>query len=326
MPARQEPMERLAATDPLPDAERLTPEERREADALLARLLATPPASPAGRSHVRPRLRRRALGVAAAAGAALVAFAAVNVLESDTPGPNVVELAVAAVSHDDAIYHVLDSRRARSFGPGSRPGDNRTVYFESWHTTDGRQHQKFFAARGDHRGRLVGEYAGRRRPGRRGGPMLTWDARTNTITSIRFGSSRGSRGAPGLDQFAGPAAQLRALEAEGRLRSAGTVEVGGRRAYRLVSDTERLSGGVRERSEFVVDAETYLPLSSRYRAAGPENGYELITRYLVYERLPLDSRGKAKLDLDPHPGANCAPHAGEIMGRGTLGFPNPCAR
>jgi hypothetical protein len=315
-------MERLAAVDPLPDAERLSPEEQREADALLALLLGTPLPSPAA----RPRLRRRALVVAATACVALVAFAAVNLLDSDAPGPNVVELAVAALNDDDAVYHVLDRRRVRSFGPGSLPRDNRTVYFESWHTTDGRQHQKFFAGRGDHRGKLYGEFAGRRIPGRRGGPMLSWDARTNTISSIRFGSSRGSRGAPGLDQFAGPAAQLRALEAQGRLRSIGTVEVGGKRAYRLVSDTERVRGGVKERSEFLVDAETYLPLASRYRTEGPENGYELLTRYLVYERLPLDSRSEAKLDLDPHPGAKCAPLADEIMGRGTLGFPNPCAR
>jgi hypothetical protein len=319
-------MERLAAADPLPGAEQLSFEEQHEADELLARVLAAP-ASRQRHTVLRPRARRWALAAVATACVVLAAFAAGNLLDEDAPGPNVVELAVAAVSDDDAVYHVLDRRRARSFGPGSLPSDNRTVYFESWHTTDGRQHQKFFASRGDHRGRLVGEYAGRRAPGRRGGPMLTWDARTNTITSVRFGTSRGSRGAPGLDQFAGPAAQLRALEAQGRLRSAGTVEVGGRRAYRLVSDTARVSGGVRERSEFLVDAETYLPLASRYRQAGPENGYELITRYLVYERLPLDSRSEAKLDLDPHPGAKCAPHAGEIMGRGgSLGFPNPCAR
>jgi hypothetical protein len=35
-------MERLTAADPLPHAERLSPEEQREADVLLTRLLDTP--------------------------------------------------------------------------------------------------------------------------------------------------------------------------------------------------------------------------------------------------------------------------------------------
>jgi hypothetical protein len=52
----------------------------------------------------------------------------------------------------------------------------------------------------------------------------------------------------------------------------------------------------------------------------------MFTRYVVYARLPLNARSRAKLDLDPHPGARCAPGADKIMGRGTLGFPNPCAR
>jgi hypothetical protein len=38
----RDPMEMLAAADPLRDGEQLTPEEEREAEALLARLLATP--------------------------------------------------------------------------------------------------------------------------------------------------------------------------------------------------------------------------------------------------------------------------------------------
>jgi hypothetical protein len=325
MSPNQDLMERLAAADPLPAAERLSADQQRDADSLLDRLLAAPVA-PERRRAAGPR--RWALAGAATACAALVAFAAVNLLDSDAPGPNVVELAVAAVSHDDAVYHLVERRSVRASGHGSLPRDNGSIYVESWHTTDGRQHQKWFKSRGGRKGKLVGDWAGRRAPGRLGGPMLMWDGVTNTITSIRFGRSPGSRGAPSLDPFGDPGEGLRALEAQGRLHVAGTVDVDGRRAYRLTSGTvEGVIADNRERVEYLVAAETYLPLASRYTEIGDTgNRTELSTRYLMYERLPLGESTLGLLYLDPHPGAECAPGAGQTMGRGTLGFPNPCAR
>ena len=115
---------------------------------------------------------------------------------------------------------------------------------------------------------------------------------------------------------------------QGRLRVAGETEVDGRRAYRLTSGfVAGFARGSEERVEFVVDAETYLPLSSRF-SQHFRNGdsFELRTRYLVYQRLPLDKRSLAQLDLDPHPGAKCGPDSDKVMGRGSFGFPNPCAR
>jgi len=158
--------------------------------------------------------------------------------------------------------------------------------------------------------------------------MLIWDGRTNTIRSSRFGRSPSSRGAPYLDPYGDPGAGLRALETQGRLRVAGTVSFHGRPAYRLASgDVKGIVPGRTESIEYVVDAETYLPLASRFTDVG-ESGdeIEISIRYLVYERLPLNARTREQLDLDPHPGAKCDPQAGEIMGRGSLGFPNPCAR
>ena len=84
MPTHEQLMERLAAADPLPDAERLTPDERQEADELLSRLLATPP-EPAPPAPARRPRRRWAFAAAAATCTALVAFAAVNVVDSDGP-------------------------------------------------------------------------------------------------------------------------------------------------------------------------------------------------------------------------------------------------
>jgi hypothetical protein len=322
MRATKDLMERLAAADPLPEAERLTPDEQRDADELLARLTATP-VSPHPRPALRPSGRRWTLVAAGIAGAAIAAFAAAILLDSDAPGPSVVELAVAAVSRDDAVYHSVE--RTRMIGRGF--GD-RTYYTESWHTTAGRHHQRMYAARGGRRGRQLFDQAGRRTPGRRGGPALVWESRRNKIQGMRVGWSDRSRGAPALDPFADPAAALRAFEAQGRLRLAGRTTVDGTPAYRLVSGyVDGFFRGTKERIVYVVDAETYLPLA--VRDSHRRNGRRLLEvtiRYLVYERLPLNDRTRAKLALDPHPGAKCARGADKILGGGSLGFPNPCAR
>jgi hypothetical protein len=72
MAPKTDVMERLAAADPLPDAPPLGPEQQREADALLAQLLAAPVENGAG-SRPHPRLARRPRLVALAA-TALLAF------------------------------------------------------------------------------------------------------------------------------------------------------------------------------------------------------------------------------------------------------------
>jgi hypothetical protein len=317
----QDLMERLVAADPARDAERLTPEEQREAEALLARLLATPRGSGAQARDARRRVSRRALGAVGAACAAAVAFAAIDLLDSDAPGAGIVEKAVAAVTRDDAVYHVV----ARQTASGAT-GPAWTLQSESWHTSDGRMHRKLFAVRGERRGRLLDEFAGRRLPGRDGGPALRYDPRENTIMEMGFGRAPDADAVPDIDQFGDPGAQLRAFQEQGRLRLAGTTRVGGRRAYRLVSDsTTRWRGFAFERVEYLVDSETYFPLSQRVSArVDAEPTYRLFTRYLVYERLPLDARSRAQLDLDPHPGARCSPFAGELRGDRGVGFPNPC--
>jgi hypothetical protein len=320
----RDPMEMLAAADPLRDGERLTPEEEREADALLTRLLVTPagPGTEERRAR-RPRPRRWAFAAAGVACSAAAAFAAINLVDSDGPGPGVIEKAVAAVTRGDVVYHVL--QRTQPTATGS-PEGGQTVYTESWHTTDGRVHAKTFAADGSGRGRLLVEFAGRRRPGRTSGPALQYDPTENTITESGFGRAPDADAVPDIDPFGDPAAQLRALQEQGRLRLAGTTQVGGRRAYRLVSDsTTRWRSFAFERVEYLVDSETYLPLSQRVSArVDSERTYRLVTRFLVYERLPLNERNRALLDLDPHPGAKCSDYAHELTGERGVGFPNPC--
>jgi hypothetical protein len=318
MSPRQDLMETLSAADPVAGAEALTAEQQREADALLERLLVSS-------EEPGPTRRRRwpQLAVASAL-LAVVAFAAASLLGSDDgPAPSVVARAVAALTQDDAIYHAevtLDYPASRMPGPRGKP------YFETWHTTGGRMRQRAFVEKHGRKGRLLGEFAGQLRPGRRGGPALAYDARENRIFEMGFGFDPSAKGAPGVDPF-DPGRSLRELQAEGRLRVAGRVEVDGKPAYRLVSGTVSGPGHSVQRSSLLVDAETYLPREQRLFIRAP-NGetYRVRHRYLVYERLPLNDKTESLLDFDPPPGARCAPGTDKLIRKGSLGFPNPCAR
>lgn len=322
MSQRRDLMERLVAADPAPDAEQLNAAEQNKADALLRRLLdsSAPPVVPPRRAGPL-RWRRWMLVAAGAACSVLAAVAAIDLLDSDAPGAGVVEKAVAAVSEEDAVYHVL----RRTLVPGEfLSGESRTVYSESWHTTNGRKHEKLFLGRAGRRGRLGFELAGQRRPGRTSGPALRYDPASNTIYRSGFGQAAGENDPPYIDPYADPGISLRALEQQGRLRLTGTTKVGDRRAYRLASEPSG-SPPERERVEFLVDAKTYLPLAeTRWWRVASGRTHRFATRYLVYERLQLDARSRAQLDLDPHPGATCATGAGKLRTDRPLGFPNPC--
>lgn len=307
MRRQDELMERLAAADPVRDREPLTPEAQRGADAMLARLLATPVTEPR-----RPRVRPRALAVAGAACVALAVFVAINLLGSKAPGPSVVDRAVAAVTRG-GVYHVVERMTVR--GPG-RPAE---IDSESWYTHDGRLHRTAFTTRGGKR-QLAEDLAGRRRPGRLSGAALRWDPSANTIEESGFAEGGG---VPFLDPFTDPGERLQALEKQGRLRVAGTTSVDGKRAYRLVSGKVPVDKDQAE-VEIAVDAKTYLPLTQRLTlttAAGPK--VVAVTRYSVYERVALNEKTERSLALDRHAGAKCSEGAHELTEK-SLGYPNPC--
>lgn len=313
-------MERVGAANPVTDANRLSPDDEREADALLERLLATP-----ADGVVRERSSWRPWPQLAVATAlvAVVVFAALSLLDSDDGAtPGIVEKAVAALTQPDAVYHAVYIGRMRST---EFPEEHANPYVETWHTTAGRLHWRTYAEKDGRRGRLLGDFAGQRRPGRLGGPALTYEARTNLIYESGFGRAPGT-GAPGVDPF-DPGRSLKELEAEGRLRVAGEVEIDGRRAYRLVSDEFTSSGGRVQRSEILVDAETYLPREQRLfdRTANGKTTL-VVWDYLKYERLPLNTKNSGLLDFDPPAGAKCRPGTERLERKGSLGFPNPCAR
>jgi hypothetical protein len=304
-----DPLERVAQADPLPEAERLTPDEQREAETLLASVLAEP---------VEPRRRPlspRPWVAAAAAGCALVlVLVAGGLFDDDTSGADVIARAVAAVSEDDAIFHIVERTTLRS-----PRGGRDSALKEAWYAPDGSAHEKYFEVRDGRRGPLVGETAGvlpSSPSGRRGGPVDIYNARTNEILRTRWSTTR-IPAAPTLDPGGDPGARLRELERSGDLRLAGTSELDGRDAYRLVSGPVRgFDPGSVDRYEYLVDAETYQPLSLRLVSRTDGRALEMATRFLVYESIPFDARAKRLLDLDPHPGARVRYGAGrEPSGR-----------
>jgi hypothetical protein len=314
----QDLMERLGAAGPATRTNVPTDEHDRAADALLARLLDTPvDPGPA-------RLRRRWVQLAAASAVvAVAAFAALSILDTDDgPGPNVVANAVAALTQKDAIYHAVSVGHMRTSG---RPEDQASLFQETWHTTSGRMRSKSYASKQGRKGRLLSEIAGQRRPGRLGGPALLYEARRNTIFPSGFGRTQ-ARTVPNADPF-DPGRSLRQFQAEGRLRVAGEVEVGGKRAYRLESGVEDVAGGARQRTVIIVDARTYLPLEQRLFSRAP-NGMtaRAVFRYLTYERLPLNGETSSLLDLHAPANAKCSQGTSPLIRKGSLGYPNPCAR
>jgi hypothetical protein len=300
----QDLIQRLRDADPLPDAERLTAEEQRDADALLARLTAEP---------VTPRARPRVRGWALAAGVACtlaLVLGAVSLLDGDEGGPGVADRAVAATSDPTAIYHTVWIGHATV--PDAEDSSPPPAWFETWDAPDGSTHQKQFTVVHGQRGELRGEMAGRLRPkgrGRFGGPLSTYDARDNTIRHTRFGRSPLRGAPPTLNPSSDPGRSLKALQAEGRLRLAGRARVGDRDAYRLVSGPVPgfVKGSV-DRYEYLVDGETYYPLLVHFRSGD----FRITVRYLVYERLPFDAAHRKLLELDRHPGAK------EYLRDGTL--------
>jgi len=292
----QDLIERLRDADPLPGAEQLAPEQQREADLLLARLVAEPVAA-----RPRPRPRRRWVLAAGVACTLALVLAVVGLLDDDGGAPGVAELAAAAVSDETAIFHTVSIARATV--PDAEDPSPPAVWIESWDAPDGSMHQKLFRVVDGGRGKLRAEMAGRLRPktkGRFGGPLVTYDARDNTIRHTRFGRSPIRGAPPTLSPDSDPGDTLKALEAQGRLRLAGKTRVGDRDAYRLVSGpVPGFAKGSVDHYEYLVDSETYYPLVARFWS----DDFRVTTRFLVYERLPFDAGHRKLLKLDPHPGA-----------------------
>jgi YD repeat-containing protein len=183
-----------------------------------------------------------------------------------------------------------------------------------------------YAAEGGDRGQLLAESTWDGTVG------YSFDARSNSLAVTRARGPRDGdrprphpRGSVPPELFPGedPGVQLKRLQEQGRLTLAGVEDVRGRRAYRLVSDTwvDPDEKGHTERVEFLVDAESYLPVEQRNISTqlgvsglpeelrpAPELYATPVTtkatrEFLTYEKLPLTDENMTKLEPRPHPGA-----------------------
>src|SRR5215212_6013430 len=271
-------IDQVRDADPVPEAERLSPAEQREAEALLARLVAEP-------LEARTRPRR----------ATLRRFAVASVGTACA-----VEKAVAAVSDEDAVYHIV----ALSRFPDEAPTETlrEGTYAESWNARDGSMHRKLWQLQGDGKGPFLGELALSPRDADGRATTLQYDATTDTLTRGMVELDRNEQ-APELYPESDPAESLRRLQSEGRLRVDGTTEIDGKDAYRLVSGPLPGPEGHGQNSyEYLVDAETYYPLSLPFVSRVGDASFTANTRYLTYERLPQNEQTGEQLELDARPG------------------------
>jgi hypothetical protein len=296
-----DPMERLIAADPVSEAERLSEAEQAQADLLLASILAEDPA-PAVRERRRPRSWMFA--VAATACALAAALLVVDLADDEgAPGPSVVDRAVAAVTDEDAIYHMVARIRIQAIGHGA-PRTHEWGYIESWYGPNHTSHTKGYELNHGHRGRLRFESADQLHPrpnGAFGGEGDIYDPLENTITHSRVGRSARTP-IPTPDPNSDPGEGMRRLERDGRLHLAGSQRFAGRKVYRLVSGPVRRGGGV-DRYTYLVDADDYYPVYFRWVSSGGGIRTLSTARYLTYEPIPFDAQGRKLLDMDPHPGA-----------------------
>jgi hypothetical protein len=321
----RELMERVTRANPVPSGEATTPDERREAELLLERLVAEPLTKPRQPRRPRPRRRPRRLALAGALLAALGAagLAAVDLIDPREGRDGILDLAVAAVSEEDVIYAVTErfSVNTRKQEPGAKT--RRETRFRRYWLWRGGRRSRFLDYRAQPdgtRGRLVGEAVSD------GSRLRWWIPRSDSIHVFDMSRGQGTEHPslpdgeyPGFDPFSDPGRQLRGHVEDGSLRVAGRTTSRGRDAYRLVSG--RLShpspGTIWTEVTYLVDAKTFLPLAIRDRTlldfdpsvpgeAARARAYVRID-YLRYERLPVTDANKALLEMSPHPGADRFP-------------------
>ena len=285
-------MERVRDADPLAGA-RHEATDRVEADAVLRRILAEPPAAPRERS--RPLARRpRSLAAAAVLCLAAAGLAASNLLGNGR-APTIADRAYAAVSDDDVIYHyVLDLRGSAH----PLQADLRELLplvngrLEVWYRADGTASRSLQSER-DQEGRLRLSYESAVRRGH----VIDYDARKHAL-----GRRSEYGGRPGATS---PLDDFRSAYRDGKVLERGKTTFNGRPAYRLL--IRRQGEGFRQRMAYYVDRETYLPLgtreSGRYKLNGGWSRIRVESRYAVYERLRDTRASRRLLRMGRHPGA-----------------------
>ena len=267
----------------------------------------------------RSQLRRRALAVAGAACAALAGFVAIDLVDSDAPGPGVVDRAVAAVTRAGSVYHVVElddlPRRGRARGlPGVRtssPGTRPTVVCTARRSAvrDGRAGPPARGLR-----RTTPAPRPRERTGASVGRVLQHD-RGERIRRRRPGLPRPLRG-PGLPAARAPGSRDDCAWPE-RRRWTASAPTGWSPAR-----SPRTRTRWRSRSRWTPRPTCPSPSASRSRRQAGQKT-ETLTRYRAYERLALNDESRGRLALDPHPGREVLPVCARADGAARPRVPEP---
>ena len=280
-------LDRVAAANPVASGTELAPAERRAADALRERVPAIPPEAP----RRRPRRRHRLVLAGVAAAALILAAVVTSVLDR---GPSVAERAYAAIS-GPSLYHVVSTTTvdapAALRASGLESGEAAT---EVWYDLE---RPAYHALNYDDEGDLIREEAG-----------------SPAGTTVREPGDRAARpveqlpegGPPDVERF-DPTALFKAAYRAGDVREDGMVDVGGRRAHRLVVDRAAapdMGPGLRVRSSRVTalfDAETMYPIEfvdqSELELDGRRSRVVWRVRYETFETLPRTAENVAKLRM-----------------------------
>lgn len=294
-------MDRLARANPTQTDEQLTAEEQREADALLARILADSPAVTAPKRA--PMLRRVVPAAGLLAVLALAAVIVIDLVDSEERSSGIVERAVAAVSQEDVIYAITERATitSKALEPGADIVPDERLFARSWFWGEGKRSRalQYRVLPSGSPGGLLGEVVST--PER----ILWFDAKGNRELAANWDEwdedpregPPTDGGYPGFDPSSNPGAQLREHVEHDRLRVAGRTTVRGRTAYRLVSSPipDPDSPSSLTTVTYLVDALTYLPLEVRQRSVidnsdVPGGGRERLSgriEYLRYEALPV---------------------------------------
>jgi hypothetical protein len=309
----------ISEANPVPDPEQLDRENPQKAVRVAARATVGDP-----REQARPVIGRSVVYVL---GMLLLTtlVGAVLLSGSDESTPGIVDRAVAATTADSGVFHIVERVRVRrvpeepTLAAPYRTDD--TTVNESWYASGGRAHVRTYAWTDRGRGALLFEFA------RDGSTLRSFDPTTGR--TLEQPSGEVTEGTPGglleLSPFEDPGSQLRALRNQGELSAGGEARVDGEAALRLTSsvppaDVPELS---EYRIEFLVDADTFLPLEERRsmqveidpeddRSEHPDQAIglrraqdtgrttvssDIVRTFLTYEKLPLTEQNAAKLRL-----------------------------
>jgi hypothetical protein len=286
----RDPITRLRAANPADAGAPLTADEEQAARALVEQILGTSPQAEAPSGHTAPRSRR--IVPAAVVGAGVAAAAALLIASlGGSENAGILGKAYGAISHHDAIYHVVLVSDIRS-NPTltGHPARRERTFQEGWFTGNGTAaHALVYGSRRDRRGALEQEIASS------GARSLAFFAKANAVVS---------RGAPPARSY-DPLAMFREFYRGGHIRSDKQIVFAGRRAHRIVAED------VGTRTTLVVDARTYLPLEERIDFTDNTRlATSVVTRYTTFERRARTPATDALLLMRPHPRARHTPVSG----------------